>query len=379
MLPNIFILRRYIQKMSVAPFSELDVKTLVVKKPRANPQAGKSAWIDRTSSDMPNLFSVVDAKAQWPIRPGNTDGTVKQFERLNFEIGVTPKEEEVAKKCDEVFQKALFDMKIDFFGPSKGKSITSVESLGPIYKNLLREGGEGKEGTKYANSLRMKVDGWSQYIDNVNVVEKVKANGEKLKVVKDCSWKNRLVDSGDAPGDRDTHFLLFLGNNPDTGKPRYSDKVVVMDDFGKPIIKSTDKDGKVNYQMRYVGPQDAAPGSTVTVVWQLSKLYLTETTGPISVAKDVYIKPIQKKAQAHRAIDGVEIDDAAEDTIKVQEKIAPPSPKDDVPPPIDDQDHEHEMLSASAQPSPDRKRKSDDSAPGAPTKKSKKIVVSEDF
>ena len=139
--------------------------------------------------------------------------------------------------------------------------------------------------------------------------------------------------------------------------------------------------------MRYVGPQDATPGSTVTVVWQLSKLYLTETTGPISVAKDVYIKPIQKKAQAHRAIDGVEIDDAAEDTIKVQEKIAPPSPKDDVPPQDyqddvpSEENHEmpnHEMPNHEM-PSPERKRKSEDSAPGAPTKRSKKIVVSEDF
>lgn len=310
-------------KMSVTPFSELDVRTLVVKKPRANETAGKSAWIDRTSQEMSNTFSSKDVKVQWPIRPGSTDGSVKPFERLNLEIGCSLEDEKVAKECDQMFLKALYEMKLDFFGSSKSKTITSVESLLPIYKPLLREGGDAKDGSKYANSLRLKVDGWSKYIENVNVVEKVKQDGEKLKVVKDCDWKPRLVDSGDAPSDRDTHFLLFLGNNPETGKPRYSDKVVVLDDHGKPLVKEVSKDGKTSFVMRYVGPQDAVPGSTLTVVWQLSKLYLTETTGPTSVAKDVYIKPVQKKVQAHKALDGLEIesDVNAEDTLGAVQNV----------------------------------------------------------
>ena len=349
--------------MATIPFSALDVKTLIVKKPRANETSGKSAWIDGEHT----LFSSKDSKLLWPIRPGSTDGTVKPYERLNLEIGCSQAEEQIAKECDELFLDTLLKMKVDFFGASKAKSISNIDSLRPIYKNLLREGAEGKDGIKYANSLRMKVDGWAKYISNVNVVEKVKADGEKLKVVKDCDWKNRLVDDGDAPSDRDTHFLLFLGNNPETGKPRYSDKVVVTDEFGKPVVKSVSPDGKVSYVMRYVGPQDAAFGATLTVVWQLSKLYLTETTGPTSVAKDVYIKPAQKKNVGHAAMPDLEIEsnvDASEMLLAIQNVRSAAS------------------TSGGGEDDESRKRHADDNEEeggGSPSRKSRKIVVSEDF
>lgn len=296
------------------PFANVDVATLVVKKPRANETAGKSAWIDRTREDLPSLFTTdKNAKLLWPIRPGAADGVIKEHERLNLEISCSPEEEQKARECDDMFLDSLFAMKVDFFGLSKAKNITSKEVIKPMYKNLLREGSTGKDGSSYANSFRMKVDGWAPYVGKVNIIEKVKENGEKMKLVKDCSWKDRLVEDNDryAPSDRDTHFFLFLGMNPSTGKPRYTDRVVCIDESGKPVIKG-EKDGKPVYQMRYVGPQDAIPGSSLTVVWSLSKLYLTETTGPTSVAKDIYIKPQVKKTKMSRGLDGVEVDEAAD-------------------------------------------------------------------
>jgi hypothetical protein len=289
-----------------------------------------------------------------------------------MEIGCNPQEEKVAKACDDMFLQELFNMKVDFFGPSKAKSITSVDALKPMYKNLLREGSAMKDGGNYPNSLRMKVDGWAKYIQNVNVVEKVKPDGEKLKVVKDCAWKDRLVDDNDPPGERDTHFLLFLGNNPETGKPRYSDKVVVQDSQGRPIVKDTDKSGKTSYVMRYVGPQDAVSGSSVTVVWQLSKLYLTETTGPTSVAKDVYIKPMAKKVVAHRAMDDVEIDEDAnvEESLDALKKMQPEEKEPIEEKPEEDKHEEEKHDDASPQSGKKRKLES---------KKAKRVEVQEDF
>ena len=300
--------------MSHEPFALLDVSTLVVKPPRANEKAGKSAWIDRTSENLPTLFtSQKDARLLWPIRPGAADGAIKEHERLNLEISCSPEEEIKARECDEAFLTALYLSKKEFFGESKSKHINSKEAIKPMYKNLLREGGMAKDGSQYSNSFRMKVDGWASFVKNVNVIEKVKDNGEKMKIVKDCTWNDRIVEEGDrnAPSERDTHFFLFLGINPASGKPRYTDKVVCVDAAGKPIVKG-EKDGKPIYQMRYVGPQDAMPGSNLTIVWSLSKLYITETTGPTSVAKDVYIKPQIKKVKTARALDGVEVDESAD-------------------------------------------------------------------
>ena len=116
-----------------------------------------------------------------------------------------------------------------------------------------------------------------------------------------------------APGDRDTHFFLHIGDNPATGKPRYADKVVVMDDSGRPVTKGLDKEGKPVFVMRYVGPQDAQEGSTLRVVWALPKLYITETTGPTPVAKDIYITHGSKRpSRARGVLEDVEVEEGVD-------------------------------------------------------------------
>jgi hypothetical protein len=373
--------------MSHEPFANVDVSTLVVKKPRANETAGKSAWIDRTREDMPSLFtSDKNARLLWPIRPGATDGMIKEHERLNLEISCSPDEEQKARECDEMFLDSLFAMKIDFFGSSKAKNITSKEVIKPMYKNLLREGATAKDGSSYANSFRMKVDGWAAYVNKVNIIEKVKENGEKMKLVKDCSWKDRIVEENDrnAPSDRDTHFFLFLGMNPNTNKPRYTDRVVCLDQAGKPIVKG-EKDGKPVYQMRYVGPQDAMPGSNLTVVWSLSKLYLTETTGPTSTAKDIYIKPQVKKTKAVRGLDDVEVDECADanESIAILSSMRADDEEDNIDIPTKETTKEAHIPDAfvtSADES--RKRKTVAASEGTPSgssKKKKSVIIEEDF
>ena len=145
-------------------FEDLNVKTLVVKPPKANETAGKSAYVDRVG-DFPTLFTLdKGARLLKPIRPMSVDGNIKEFERLNLEVKINHEEESKARECDEHFLNALFAMKVDCFGPSKAKSIGSLEALKPMYKSLLHEGGEGKEGRQYDNYLRLKVDGWGKLI-----------------------------------------------------------------------------------------------------------------------------------------------------------------------------------------------------------------------
>jgi hypothetical protein len=144
-------------------FEELIVSTLQVKQPKANEKAGKSAYVDRADG-LPTQFTLEkSSKLLKPIRPGSNDGTIKEHERLNMEVNLTKQEESKALECDEHFLKSLFAMKVDCFGPSKAKAITSIDALKPMYKNLLHEGGEYK-GVKYDNYLRLKVDGWASYI-----------------------------------------------------------------------------------------------------------------------------------------------------------------------------------------------------------------------
>jgi len=150
--------------MSTQRFDELNVQTIMVKPPKANETAGKSAYVDRVG-DYPSLFTLdKNAKLLKPIRPMNTDGQIKEYERLNLEVKVNLDEESKARECDDYFLKALYGMKVDCFGPSKAKNITSIDALKPMYKPLLHEGGEGKEGKQYDNYLRLKVDGWGKLI-----------------------------------------------------------------------------------------------------------------------------------------------------------------------------------------------------------------------
>jgi hypothetical protein len=279
---------------SYPPFSSIDVSTLVVKKPRANATAGKSAYVDRSSKEMPTLFtSSKDMRLLWPIRPGSAERK-GDSERLNLELGVPRDDaafESKAREVDAHFLKSLMDSKTDAFGASKAKTITSLEAMKPLYKPLLREGSENAEGGKYPDTVRLKVDGWAGYIKELATRDYEK-DGKSLKLVTDCVWSERMVDDAgrNAPTDRDTHFYLMLETNALTGRAKYTDRLPLLDAAGKFVLG---KDAKP--LMRFVGPQDCPTGSQLTVIFGIPKLYITESCGPTAVAREVYIKPAPKK------------------------------------------------------------------------------------
>ena len=261
---------------------------------------GKSAWVD--TSGPKNLVTCPSSRILWPIRPANED--YKPGDALNFEFGFgCPQELQVSKDIDDSLIKQIYDNRVDIFGPSKAKVITCKEALIPSIKTMTKAGSSKEDGSSYDDTLRAKVYGWTSYISKVNMTEFVRKSGDKLSLIKDCVYRNRL----EPPAENDTHFYLYVGENPETGKPKYTDKVLVMVD-GTPL-QIGEKDGKPLYQTRYVGPQDALPGYTCTVVFNISKVYISDSnTGPILVAKEVYIKPAPKKqAKSDKGIPTVEI------------------------------------------------------------------------
>ena len=316
-------------------FVDVDVNSLILEKPKANTGgAGKTAWVNRANNLPTRFVSSSEAKLLWPIRPGTADA-LKPHERLNLEISVNDAEDAKARECDAFFLNKLFDMKSDCFGTS-AKQITTVDALKVKYKPLVRDGGETKDGGRYSNSIRMKVDGWTSFVNKVNVSEINKANGEKIKVVKDCEWNDRIVQENDrnGPTDRDTIFYLCVGTNPDTGRTKYTQKVPVQNPDGSVAMK----DGKP--VMRFVGPQDATQGSQLTVIWQLNKVYITETTGPTASAKHVYIIPAPKK-QTKSGLDDIDVVDDlpllnpedVKEEIKVEERKVEERKAEDAKPP----------------------------------------------
>jgi len=311
--------------MSSIPFCQASVPSFVVDKVKTNAGGkGKSAWIN--TSGPKNLVTCPTSRILWPIRPGNED--YKPTDALNFEFGFgCPQELEVSKSIDDSLIDQIYKNRVDIFGPSKAKAFTCKEALIPSIKTMTKAGSTKEDGSSYDDTLRAKVYGWTSYISKVNVTEFVKKNGDKLTLIKDCTYKPRL----EPPAENDTHFYLYVGENPETGKPKYTDKVLVMEN-GSPV-QTGEKDGKPVYQTRFVGPQDAMPGYTCTVVFNISKVYITESVGPILVAKEVYIKPAPKKqpksdkgiptVEIVESVDMEEMKAATESIVPAEESVAP--------------------------------------------------------
>jgi len=309
-------------------FANINVDTITIKKVSLNKNGlGKSAYVDKEGSKFFTLDK--SCKISSEIRPGNTDGKIKEGERFNLEVSVTPAEEEKAKQVDEKILKNLLENKVDFFGAAKAKAITSVDAIKPMYKYIVREGSDKQDGGKYPNTFRLKVDGWSDYCVDVHVVEKIKDGGEKVKYVKDCSWRDRIVGKDPAPLDSNTTFYVILGEN-EYGKHKVTDKLPVKDQAGNFVL---DANGLKVW--RYVGPQDVTWNSEAVVVWNIQKIYVTESVGPTLVAKQVYVKPAPKSTQNKTSIDSETLkeDDVL---LALEGKVPQPNDQDVVIVPIEE-------------------------------------------
>jgi hypothetical protein len=108
-------------------------------------------------------------------------------------------------------------------------------------------------------------------------------------MVDNVVWKPRICDpSGRMSNfkEGDTRFYLFMGKDPVTNTDTYTERVPITDATGRPV-----QDERNNLQYRWVGPGDCMRGSKATVVFQMSKLYVAASFGPINAIREVYIKP----------------------------------------------------------------------------------------
>lgn len=321
--------------MATEAFENADLATLVMKEPRTNASgAGKTLYIDRTDRALTTLFeSPADLRVAWPIRPGAPE--VRPDERLNLEVEIITSSlfEDKLKKLDSKFLTEIFDKRVAIFGAAKARNLATPESLLGMYRGAVREGAEKKGGGFYSNSIRVKVDGWADSIEKL-VFKDIEKNGKPLKMMDYCVWKERRVHASgtNGPTDRDTAFFLFGGKDSKTGRDKWFDKVPVVndgrimrDDNGAPI-------------MRWVGPQDCNQNSQVRIIFNVNKIYVTESCGPTLSARKVFVKPAPPKQTATTVSGGDIVDASAEEALLAlaggfvaPQDDAKESPKEDAP------------------------------------------------
>lgn len=294
----------------------------------ANKTSGKSAYVNRTSPDLPNYFTSTSTVA-WPARVGEEN--YKDSDPLKFEITFSsPEEENKARDFTDLAKKQVFDWKDKFFG-AKAKAISSLDVLTAMFTPMAREGSQGKDGTRYPSTFRLTAYGWTSYIKGLKKTEKMQPDGEKSSYIEECIFSDRIVEpnNSNAPTERDVKFFILIGKNPLSGKPRYTDKVPVLNSEGQKIQIAAKEDGSPCYKMRYVGPQDMARRSRVVVVWEPQKIWSADGKAGITIiARQVYITPnvAQRAGSAGElkyVAPGLEIDENAtlEETEAVSEAL----------------------------------------------------------
>ena len=159
----------------------------------------------------------------------------------------------------------------------------------------------------------------------------------------------------------------------------YTERVPITDASGKPI-----QDEHGNMQYRWVGPGDCMRGSKATVVFQMSKLYVAASFGPINAIREVYIKPAPPRergvlggAKIVQVVDPLQAARALQalmNSEEPEEEEAEEAPKVD---PVTEEAIESERVSGS-----DKKRKARESGdesvqPKKSSKKKEKAALSE--
>lgn len=312
-------------------FADADFKAWDTKPVRTNDGGkGKTVYLDGPVHYAAGRMGIVtaclgdDMPLLFPIRPNMnlTELTGKEeSKRLNVELGIPDVADALRAKCAEFddwcVDKAYkantsADDKAVWYADLKRSLAAFPPEVGRVmvmgkYKPFLKRG-DTKDGKKYSDAVRVKADGWFDYIGGL-VREEKTIKGVSQVVVKDCVWKDRYVADGPL-SDKDTKFFLYV---PKLG--RYTDKVPCLGEDGKPIISGTTADGKPIYKMRWVGPQDAKPHSRITPVCSFSKMYVTDSFGPTVVAKELYVKAAPPRSKSTLAGHAVDTSISAEDAL----------------------------------------------------------------
>jgi hypothetical protein len=220
-----------------------------------------------------NLFQgPADLRQSYHIKPQGMNSTVKPGDKFEINLQVKGQDKFVAamERLEDFVLASLYARKGEVL-PKKADVVHSVDALRILLHSgrLIKAGAEDKTGGRYPDNLRLKVVGnWSAYVSGVTT-KTVSVKGSERAMIDACEWAPRTTPVAA----NETRFYLWVRATPE-GKDVYADKVVGPDGV-----------------QRLVGPQDAKPGCTITPVFSLSHVYVSESIGITATARALYIKP----------------------------------------------------------------------------------------
>lgn len=235
----------------------------------------------------------------WPIRPADD-----RNEKFNLEVRIGQANVDLTKAFEDFdgqIRKIAFANKKDWF-MKRADEIDSEADLKQLHTKSIKKGGERSDGSRYDDTVRFKVEGWKDCVDEV-VYNEAKAGEDKGTMPKDVVWKPRYVDASGrgGPKDNETNFYLWVGKDMTSGLEKYANKVPCIDAAGNHI-----KDASDNLVWEFVGPKHCKVGSKLTVVFNSSVVWLSDGKFGVKLAaRQVYVMPAPPKTTGR--VEGVEI------------------------------------------------------------------------
>jgi hypothetical protein len=275
--------------MSIVNFSSVPDFNAVLAISSKTMGASGTVYFDARPGQS-NLFQgPVDMKQSFYVRPAGMAKEIKKGTRFEINLQVNKSAPDTAAfvdacaRLDKMVLASVYARKAELL-PSKAPFIDSMDALKPLYVSgrLLKNGSTASDGSKYEDTIRLKVVGdWGEFVDKVNT-RTVVMRGTSTAMVDSCDWRPRQTPLGE----QETRFFLYKKTTPE-GKDVYTDKVA--------IPGLTGPDGKPQY--RAVGPQDCTPGALITPLFSMSNVYFTEGFGVTATARALYVKPrVEAKA-----------------------------------------------------------------------------------
>lgn len=276
------------------PVTSIEKANLDIIKANAPKMFGKAKLVFLDPKDSlvfvtPNLTQI------WNIRPSSDDGADK------FSLEVKLGENADAFKggvvaFDQRVRALAFANKKAWFGKDADE-IGNENDLRMKHTTSIKKGNEKQDGTKWDDSMKFKVTGWS------NQVGEVVYRGEgDSKMAHDVKWNSRPVDAqgGGGPDDNQTKFYICEGIDMTSGKQKMAPWTPCVDPAGNQI-----KDAHGNTKWEFVGPKHCQPGCEVRVVFHASMVWIASKFGVTLSARQVFITPPPPKTK--NAVEGIEI------------------------------------------------------------------------
>lgn len=280
--------------MSVQALENIKLDSLVPKPPRA---FGKARLVF-----LEPKLKVVTPKLQvaWNIRPSSDDASDK------FSLEVNVDEDSAFKNALQAFDARIrtmaFQNKKTWFG-KEADEVSSESDLRLKHTMSIKKGNEKQDGSRYADTIKFKVTGWQNFVDEVLY----RGEGDN-KFPSDVRWKTRPVTSPQGQGgpeDNQTKFYICENVDPTTGKEQMVPWTPCQDPAGNEI-----KDALGNTTYEFVGPKHCQPGCQIRVVFEPSMIWLSAKFGVTLQAKQVFITPAAPTAKS--TIEGIEIKDCVD-------------------------------------------------------------------